>query len=322
MNSILQCLSATEHLHNLDQQCIYVSPTSCYDGDLLTSFVSLMLEMREGVKVGNSFPSAAPMELRQVVSGTRSEYALNLQQDAHDFFTFLIDGLNTETNRGDLFAEVANYCSATSIHEAWTLCKKQNDSPFADVFCGMMQDFRLCGNDVNHTKTSFEVFNSIHVPIPKDEGSVVHLESCISALFNTEVLEDAQNLLRCDGCNEKVMSIKYTRIVTMPKVLVINLKRFTYNNGSFQKIHSEISIPNRLTFRRHQIEQPEELVQSFKLYAICYHLGDSPFSGHYVADCKWGNVWYRFNDETVTIVPSPCESSNKDGYIVFYHQVE
>ena len=32
---------------------------------------------------------------------------MNSQQDAHDFFTFLIDGLNTETNRGDLFAEVA-----------------------------------------------------------------------------------------------------------------------------------------------------------------------------------------------------------------------
>ena len=42
----------------------------------------------------------------------------------------------------------------------------------------------------------------------------------------------------------------------------------------------------------------EQLEQSFELYAICYHLGDSPFSGHYVADCKWDNVWYRFNDET------------------------
>ncbi|XP_065906178.1 ubiquitin carboxyl-terminal hydrolase 21-like [Dysidea avara] len=321
MNSIIQCIAATEHLHNLDQ-CMYVSPISQYDGDLLTSFVSLMLEMWGGVRVGNFFPSVAPVKLRQVLSGTRPEYALNLQQDAHDFFTFLLDGLNSKTNKGVLSAEVANYCSATSINEAWTLYKAENNSPFADVFCGMMQDFRLCGNNVNHIKTSFEVFTSINVTIPKEEGSVVPLESCISAVFNTEVLSDTQNLLRCDGCNEKVVSIKYTRIVTMPKVLVINLKRFTYNEGSLQKIHSEISIPNKLSFRRHQIGQPEQLEQSFELYAICYHLGDSPFSGHYVADCKWDNVWYRFNDETITIVPSPCESSNKDGYIVFYRQVE
>jgi len=37
-----------------------------------------MLEMWKGVRVGNSFPTAAPVELRQVVSGTRPEYALNL----------------------------------------------------------------------------------------------------------------------------------------------------------------------------------------------------------------------------------------------------
>ena len=42
----------------------------------------------------------------------------------------------------------------------------------------------------------------------------------------------------------------------------------------------------------------EELVQSFQLYAICSHLGDTPLCGHYVADCRWGNKWYRFSDET------------------------
>jgi len=121
-------------------------------------------------------------------------------------------------------------------------------------------------------------------------------------------------------------------------IIFVDLKRFTYSNGSLQKIHSEVSIPNRLSFRRHQIGKPgvyngdcyydlsiacvcvcacvrmcvcvhiaktncvslltDKLEQSFQLYAICNHLGDSPFSGHYVADCKWGNVWYRFNDET------------------------
>jgi len=33
----------------------------------------------------------------------------NSQQDAHDFLTCLIDGLNTETNKGDLCAKVARY---------------------------------------------------------------------------------------------------------------------------------------------------------------------------------------------------------------------
>jgi len=42
----------------------------------------------------------------------------------------------------------------------------------------------------------------------------------------------------------------------MAMITFVDLKRFTYNNGSLQKIHSEISIPNRLSFRRHQIRKP------------------------------------------------------------------
>ena len=38
-----------------------------------------------------------------------------------------------------------------------------------------MQDFRLCGNNVNHIKTSFEVFTSINVTIPKEEVSYLIL---------------------------------------------------------------------------------------------------------------------------------------------------
>ncbi len=68
------------------------------------------------------------------------------------------------------------------------------------------------------------------------------------------------------------------------------------------------------------------------MYAVCYHIGTTLDSGHYMASCKIDNQWYLFDDETVYEmeecqlerpkgpVDSAYHTYDLDAYLLFYTQ--
>lgn len=125
-------------------------------------------------------------------------------------------------------------------------------------------------------------------------------------------------LKSCSKCKEKRRSAKRYTIERLPKILVIQLKRFLKAHYT-QKIELNVDYPiedlDMSKYLSRNVEQQQQSGQAvittntnsrnngggqhclYDLYAISLHSG-SGSSGHYVAYCKhpYTKKWHYFND--------------------------
>ena len=119
-------------------------------------------------------------------------------------------------------------------------------------------------------------------------------------------------------------------IYKLPKILVIQLKRFSKDGGSNKyggisrmmgstKNSDLIDYPVKgLDMGEYLLNKEDDKEYIYDLYAVSNHMG-SLYGGHYTAHCKNGldNQWYYFND-------SSCGKTSKDdivcssAYVLFY----
>lgn len=74
-------------------------------------------------------------------------------------------------------------------------------------------------------------------------------------------------------------------------------------------------------------QNQNDLINTYDLYAICYHHGDDLETGHYTAACKnpYDNQWYGYDDTKVTNLSQQAnditaELVNNSAYILFYQK--
>eukprot|EP00415_Alexandrium_ostenfeldii_P004519 UN4519 len=86
----------------------------------------------------------------------------------------------------------------------------------------------------------------------------------------------------------------------LPKVLVVHLKRFSYNKdtGCVQKVKKRVDYEEKLVFDRawlvDDVEPPE-----YQLAAVICHHGDSANGGHYNAAVRYNSEWCMYDDAIV-----------------------
>eukprot|EP00929_Paragymnodinium_shiwhaense_P076637 TRINITY_DN39437_c0_g1_i1.p1 TRINITY_DN39437_c0_g1~~TRINITY_DN39437_c0_g1_i1.p1 ORF type:complete len:781 (-),score=121.02 TRINITY_DN39437_c0_g1_i1:259-2601(-) len=75
------------------------------------------------------------------------------------------------------------------------------------------------------------------------------------------------------------------------------------------------------------VEATRGMTGRYRLFAVVEHIGHSPFSGHYVANC-WhppSEAWWRFNDASVSRIQADRVSQevlNSGSYVVLLEQVD
>lgn len=72
-----------------------------------------------------------------------------------------------------------------------------------------------------------------------EKGTPITFESCLEKYFGDEMVPD----FFCGTCNKKTVCVKRNRINTFPKVLVINLFRFIFDNWVPKKLEIELQVP-------------------------------------------------------------------------------
>jgi hypothetical protein len=115
------------------------------------------------------------------------------------------------------------------------------------------------------------------------------------------------------GMNEQGERISVSHFPDGSLILPIVLKRYSCDNGNYQKIQREVIIPEEINFERflnQNIDNNEVCKTCNRLInyvvrlrsAVC-HQGDSPFAGHYIAyacvqDGENNNeeVWLKFGE--------------------------
>lgn len=153
-------------------------------------------------------------------------------------------------------------------------------------------------------------------------------------MFTKQEFLKGDNAWYCRMCKGHVTAKKELQLWTLPKVLIIGLKRFaTRGGGEFtqgalyrSKIDDFVDFPiNGLDLTEFcessSGERKESLV--YDLFGVCNHFGRMGF-GHYTSYVREWTVngqlsskWYKCDDDSVSAC-SENDVKSKAAYILFY----
>ncbi|KRT79366.1 Peptidase [Oryctes borbonicus] len=149
-------------------------------------------------------------------------------------------------------------------------------------------------------------------------GPTITLHDCLAAFFSTDELK-GDNMYSCERCNKLRNGIKYSKVLQLPEVLCIHLKRFRHELMFSSKISSTVSFPLRgLEMRSYLHADCVSRVTTYELYSVICHHGTAG-GGHYTCYALNAGQWYEFDDQCVTRVGADTVQ-NCEAYVLFYRK--
>ncbi|XP_017780723.1 PREDICTED: ubiquitin carboxyl-terminal hydrolase 20 isoform X1 [Nicrophorus vespilloides] len=150
-------------------------------------------------------------------------------------------------------------------------------------------------------------------------GPTITLHDCLAAFFSTDELK-GDNMYSCERCNKLRNGLKYSKVLQLPEVLCIHLKRFRHELMYSSKISLVVSFPLKgLDMRPYLHKDCISQVTVFELFSVICHHGTAG-GGHYTCYALNNHQWYEFDDQCVTRV-HPDVVQNCEAYVLFYRKV-
>ena len=189
-----------------------------------------------------------------------------------------------------------------------------------DLFAATVTNSYTCLECGNNRKLD-EHYN--HFSIDIGSSSSVDVTKSLSKFFNPT---DNELRLTCETCKHE--SARHSLQCTKwPSVLILQLKRFRYNsNGEAEKVLCNVSIPHYLS-----LGDIDSTIESskYRLSGMIEHKGQTSLSGHYTANIRLDNEWYRCNDSLVNALNDDIDYSDRakhvtnDGaYVLMYESLK
>ncbi|CAG9857612.1 unnamed protein product [Phyllotreta striolata] len=149
-------------------------------------------------------------------------------------------------------------------------------------------------------------------------GPTVTLHDCLAAFFSTDELK-GDNMYSCEKCNKLRNGVKFSKVLQLPEVLCVHLKRFRHELMFSSKISSTVSFPLRgLDMRPYLHVDCASKVSSYELFSVICHHGTAG-GGHYTCFAANSGQWYEFDDQYVTKV-SADKVRDCEAYVLFYRK--
>jgi len=175
--------------------------------------------------------------------------------------------------------------------------------------------------DCEKMKFDYSALNSFNStgdnPILSVKNQQFTLDSCFSLLNEPEIL-DLSNKFDCQNCKKQTKAIKKLSINKIPKILLIQLKRFNKSEIWGLKDDSLVKFPISGLNLAKYLSKSDTESYIYDLYAVSNHYGGIGF-GHYTAFAKnfRNEKWYKFDDRIVTEI-SENEIVSPAAYLLFY----
>jgi len=280
------------------------------------------------VKKHYEYPTTAyetPAEFKNCLARVNSMYSGYNQHDAQEFLGTLLEGINQDLNRvitkpsyEQMVADPHRSLQEIS-NEFFEQTQTRDDSIVTDVFCGQLLSKKTCGT-CQSVSIMFDNFWDLALSFEKIPSDSQHLYDMIEKFLSEETLD---SLVYCRKCDTITKSKKKFVLWRLPKVLVIQIKRFEYVRTRQSKINKSIVFPVQdLDLSKFTKESGDSSVEDahYTLYGVVNH-GGSLNGGHYTAECMnaYNKKWYNYNDATVeetTMESQEAESSFP--YVLFY----
>jgi len=148
---------------------------------------------------------------------------------------------------------------------------------------------------------------------------VIKLSECLKLYTSQEKL-GADDAWYCPNCEKHQQATKKFDLWSLPEVLIIHLKRFSYNRYWRDKIDTLIEFPVK------NLDMTEYVINSshgqavYDLISVSNHYGGMG-GGHYTAygKNKTDGNWYYFDDSSVTQTNEEAVVT-KAAYVLFYQR--
>uniref|UniRef100_A0A6G1RDD5 Ubiquitin specific peptidase 18 n=1 Tax=Hypotaenidia okinawae TaxID=2861861 RepID=A0A6G1RDD5_9GRUI len=238
-----------------------------------------MLLLLEEMQCGKE-KAVSPIDLACCLSAYRVE--LFVQHDAVQLFLTLWNLIKMQMKKPELVEE---------LNDLYTIC---------------VQEHLTCQECFFETKRNSSML-TLPLPVLDTNSHVLKtLEECLRCFFRPEELTD-YNMCFCDQCGKRTPFLQSMKLVHLPQVLTIHLKRFCFRSSAYvHKLSHYLPFPQNLDFstvlteNQCQADDNEKSAWQYELFAVVAHSGSASW-GHYCAyirsltECKW----YCFNDSEV-----------------------
>lgn len=352
MNATIQCLSATVIMSKffIDNRFRYYLQKNWKgsQGIMPGLYANLIRSLWK-----NDVEVIVPTSFRNFCGRLNREWAIDRQQDAKEFFDFLVDCLHEDLNinwqrtplrpltfEEEMQRERMPVPKVSKIE--WDRYSHREESFISSLFAGQHAS-RLRCTTCQRTSTTYEAFYSISVEIPTSGSADIY--QCLQSYCKEEMLS-GDEVWKCPYCKKERVATKQIILTRAPQILVVHFKRFSASKTqSARKIHTPIDFPlHGLRMDRFMISHGPpangETANSggalspttgpfiYDAYAVLRHMGSTLSGGHYISLVRdaYRGCWRRFDDERVTdFDPRDLRHAdrlqNEQAYIVFYERV-
>ena len=143
---------------------------------LIKEFINLLKE-----KWVDEKKEIAPKKFKEICGEYNDTFKGYDQQDAHDFYTFLVDNLHEDTNIKTTFTRIEenenineNLTENELANEYWANTVRNNASYFYGLFMGQLKSTLIC-SECKKSKIKFEPFSSVELPIPEAKRIILEI---------------------------------------------------------------------------------------------------------------------------------------------------
>ncbi|XP_041636969.1 ubl carboxyl-terminal hydrolase 18 isoform X2 [Cheilinus undulatus] len=234
-----------------------------------------------------------PLQLKRVLSSMRSSTP---QPVYHQNFLHCLEHnciqMNVQHDADELFLSVLNLIQQQMDDKALAL-EIQN---LYKVSVEMHLQCLECTSD--KTQISFLLSLPLHI---RDEYNT--LEDCMASYFEHQELR-GRNCCYCRQCGTKTPSKQGVKLLSLPSILRIQLKRFRNNASATQKLNCKVTFPETFDFSEIVNDAfSSEFAQRdcrYTLFAVVVHSGHAK-EGHYTAFVRHivNQCWYYTDDSHV-----------------------
>ncbi len=258
-----------------------------------------------------------PNQFLKTIIQKNEMWGYRQQQDSQEFLSFLLNKIEEEIS---IKITINNLPTNNKIIDqailTWNNFLQKEFSIIKNLFGGMYHNIitcELCGN-VSH---NFDIFQILQLPI---HGNT--LSNCLDHFITAEQLDDDNKLL-CEKCNKKNNSNKHIMFWSVPKVLIIQFKRFKTNIfgqiTSKNSVHIDYPVENFDMINYISESSPLKKNYNYKLYAVNCHYGGIN-GGHYTTITlnQYNKKWYTFDDASE--LKEENDLVNRNAYMLFYYR--
>ncbi|KAL9643966.1 hypothetical protein ABK040_005434 [Willaertia magna] len=329
MNSTIQCLMSIETIRvyftqDISKVQFKINPSRT--GALVIEFCKLANNL-----TNESGESVAPLEFKKVLNQYTSLFRGYEQQDSQEFLRYLLDGLHEDLNRITVkpkwveLVDIPNESVIQKSNRWYYNYIERNNSFITDLFLGQLKSSITC-TKCNKESINFDPFMDISLPIDFKSSrsyfsrlsSLVSVDECLKYFTTDELLTKADQVY-CSSCAKHTDCRKTLSFFRLPKILVIQLKRFSNN----EKLLNEVSVNiDDLVFDKYidkeaKAEFYKKEKVKYHLLAVIRHYG-SLRGGHYLCNARISeNEWVEYNDSKVKKLAKFC-NTDSSAYILFY----